>query len=600
MKKTIQSNYLKIDINHLNKLLGESKYHDMIEYCENIEKTLKDDIDYGRNIVYLYYYQGIAYSNTDSLELALDCYKKVIEEDPEYLDAYYNIAMLYYNNKNYSDAIEYFEIVNRLNPDEKYETLPNLGTCYRMTEQLGMAKNTYLELLYIINNKKNNTNILFNKDEIYSILGCIVSENLKNHEKLFESLYYFKKSYSLNKNTKSVNNLLSNYGLLCLDNEYIDLSNQVYDNFDKCKTSEEKYLEQKYNILDCYNLIDKDEYSDIRENVLKLFDNDRKYKEEYDKQQFNCSLHYLRIGDYSRGFEYYMKRYINSQWKNNCIPQEIFTKLDYNKLWNGESLINKSIMIICEQGYGDIFQFLRYVSLFHANTKIYIFVKHMKNIKKTLKKMDMLKNAIFIENINPDLEYSYFTFLMSLPYYFKTNLTNIPPPIDSINTDIEVVEKWKSYFSNYKKIKIGFNLFGRGGPNEDVRSVPFSSIENIFNRIDATFFNLNLKKVDDISNSNIVQFSDSLDKDGPFIDTIEIIKNMDYVVTSDTSVAHLAGMFAKRPIMLLKYHAEWRWLLYGDKTAWYPNMKIFRQRVKDGNWDDAIENVINYVNSSKI
>ena len=77
--------------------------------------------------------------------------------------------------------------------------------------------------MYIIDNNVNNTVFKFNKDEIYTIMGCIVSDDLKNFEKLYESLYYFKKAYEINQDTRCVNNLLSNYGLLCMNNEYIDL-----------------------------------------------------------------------------------------------------------------------------------------------------------------------------------------------------------------------------------------------------------------------------------------------------------------------------------------------------------------------------------------
>ena len=594
MHKVVSKNYLKIDINYLNDLLAKSDFNVLIEYCENIKDNIKSKEDYDKNVTYLYYYLGIAYSHKKEVNLAVDAYKKVIELSPDYTDAYYNLAMCLYNNEKYSDAIPYFLKLNQLNPDEKYETLSNIGTCYRNIGEFNKAFYIYDELLYIIDNNVNNTVFKFNKDEIYTIMGCIVSDDLKNFEKLYESLYYFKKAYEINQDTRCVNNLLSNYGLLCMNNEYIDLSEKVFKNFSVCKTKYDKLEEQKYNILSCYDLIDDDRYQTTKKYVLSLFNDDKKYKDEYDKQQFNGSLHYLRVGDYGKGFEYYMKRYTNTQWKKNCIPQEIFEKIDHNKLWNNENVDNKSILIVCEQGIGDIFQFLRFIKMFPISTKIYVFVQ-MNNLARVLRIINELQRVTFIDNIDKSIYYDYFTFLMTLPYHFKTRIDNIPPPLGNINIRPNIITKWKDYFNDFKKVKIGINLFGRGGPNKDSRAVPFESVKPLFKNIDAIFFNLNLEKINTEGFDNIIQF-ENIDKQIPFEDTIEIMKNMDYVITSDTSIVHLAGSYAKKPMMLLKYYSEWRWLRFLTSSVWYPKLKIYRQEIKDKYWDDAIERLIDDIN----
>ena len=97
--------------------------------------------------------------------------------------------------------------------------------------------------------------------------------------------------------------------------------------------------------------------------------------------------------------------------------------------------------------------------------------------------------------------------------------------------------------------------------DKDSRAVPLESVKPLFKNVDAAFFNLNLEKINTEGFDNIIQF-ENIDKQIPLEDTIEIMKNMDYVITSDTSIVHLAGSYAKKPTMLLKYYSEWRWLLF--------------------------------------
>ena len=75
-----------------------------------------------------------------------------------------------------------------------------------------------------------------------------------------------------------------------------------------------------------------------------------------------------------------------------------------------------------------------------------------------------------------------------------------------------------------------------------------------------------------------------------FLEIAAIIKNCSLIITSDTSVAHLAGGLGKETWLLLKYVPEWRWGLRDNKTAWYPSMRIFRQK-KRGDWLEVMERV---------
>ena len=68
-----------------------------------------------------------------------------------------------------------------------------------------------------------------------------------------------------------------------------------------------------------------------------------------------------------------------------------------------------------------------------------------------------------------------------------------------------------------------------------------------------------------------------------FIDTAAIMSHLDLIITSDTSIAHLAGALGCRTWVALQYVPDWRWLLDRDDSPWYPSLRLFRQET-DGDW----------------
>ncbi|MGA2441160.1 MAG: glycosyltransferase family 9 protein, partial [Tepidisphaeraceae bacterium] len=68
-----------------------------------------------------------------------------------------------------------------------------------------------------------------------------------------------------------------------------------------------------------------------------------------------------------------------------------------------------------------------------------------------------------------------------------------------------------------------------------------------------------------------------------FADTAALVRNLDLVVTVDTSIAHLTGALARPVWVLIPFTTDFRWLHKRADSPWYPTMRLFREPVA-GDW----------------
>ena len=68
---------------------------------------------------------------------------------------------------------------------------------------------------------------------------------------------------------------------------------------------------------------------------------------------------------------------------------------------------------------------------------------------------------------------------------------------------------------------------------------------------------------------------DNFDTTKSFLDTISLLRNIDILVTIDTSTAHIAGVMGVKTLLLIGYTSEWRWFDTDDKI-WYESIQIIR------------------------
>lgn len=75
-----------------------------------------------------------------------------------------------------------------------------------------------------------------------------------------------------------------------------------------------------------------------------------------------------------------------------------------------------------------------------------------------------------------------------------------------------------------------------------------------------------------------------------WISTAKNLLQQRLLISCDTAVAHLAASLGVETWLLVAASPDWRWGLTGERTFWYPSMRLFRQQ-KLGDWGPVIERV---------
>ncbi len=270
-----------------------------------------------------------------------------------------------------------------------------------------------------------------------------------------------------------------------------------------------------------------------------------------------------------------------------------------NSIRTNPDLTGKTVLLKGELGFGDMFQFIRYAAKV-KNNGAKVIVKIKKQLIKIFSLCPYIDRVVDEQSPTPPQDLS--TVIMSLPWAFDTDLNTIPNKIPYLYADQNLIKLWHSRLENPNTFKIGLcwhgNLYENTYAKKLVhdKSIPLSLLAPLAAIKQIQFFSLQktsgLDELKSLPEGFIVNtFNQELDEaHGAFMDTAAIMKNLDLIITIDTSIAHLAGGLGVPVWTLLPYVADWRWLTQRDDCPWYPTMHLFRQP-KAGDWNTVVANV---------
>ncbi|WP_269603978.1 tetratricopeptide repeat protein [Prochlorococcus marinus] len=311
---------------------------------------------------------------------------------------------------------------------------------------------------------------------------------------------------------------------------------------------------------------------------------------DYYDAYFNLSWLQLLRGEYQSGLNNYEFRF---KTKQPIIPP---TNSKLEQLKSNKLQKNGSLLIVREGGLGDTLQYMRYIPYLRSQGLDVSFCAQ-EELHTLIKSSGIETNPLTPEQTIKVSEGTWIP-LLSLPRYLQVRPDN--PIINDpyIFPSVEFVKKWENILSNERRPIIGINW--QGNPNAEKqalkgRSLPLETFSTIARNNNFNFLSLQKafgsEQLDHCSFKNkFVECQPQINNTWDFLEIAGIIENCDLIITSDTSIAHLAGGMGKSTWLLLHYVPGWIWGLQGENTFWYPSMRLFRQKERN-NWQEVLERV---------
>ncbi len=258
--------------------------------------------------------------------------------------------------------------------------------------------------------------------------------------------------------------------------------------------------------------------------------------------------------------------------------------------WTGTALAGRTILLDCEQAYGDTLQFIRYAELLKQQGATVI-VECLGAVESLLARCPGVDRVVVAGQPLPDVDVH--IPLLSLPTMFRTSLESIPANVPYLRPDAALVATWKNELRGRRALKIGIAWQGNPGQASDrFRSFPLAQFARIARMPDVQLYSLQMgsgrEQLSALGEpSPVVDLGDRL---GDFHNTAAIVSNLDLLITCDSAPAHLAGALGVNVWVALTMIPDWRWMLGRNDSPWYPSMRLFRQ-TGPGDWDAVFQNI---------
>ena len=305
----------------------------------------------------------------------------------------------------------------------------------------------------------------------------------------------------------------------------------------------------------------------------------------------NLSQDLLLHGAWDKGWTLYNQRFIRKPG-NYPIFADAFGPA-HTDLPNRD----RPVLLMSEQGLGDTLQFVRY-ALALQNRGIDVTLLCQTPL------VELLRDAVGLRQVNDrlDLEEQQKRNPVWLP------LMNLAPLMGCINGKIpfqdcyvranaDLIAEWRQRLQRKPQHRL-IALHWQGNPEHEHslysrgRSLPFREWLGLQGNDRMEFVSIQKGQASEQLKTdqglNFVSGQEAVSKSMDFQHTAAVIANCDLVITSDSSVAHLAGAMGVHTWLALRWIPEWRWGLEGTSTAWYKSMRLFRQRI-DGDWSGVVQ-----------
>jgi tetratricopeptide (TPR) repeat protein len=296
--------------------------------------------------------------------------------------------------------------------------------------------------------------------------------------------------------------------------------------------------------------------------------------------RLNAAHLHLQLGEFEAGWRLYEAR-----------PREGLAARPLPRPeWRGDQALDaKDLLLVAEQGLGDTIQFCRYVPLLErlgARVILWapaVLLRLLRTASPTLQ---------CVADTEPAPACDFHCRMLSVPHALSSRMAAIPAQIPYLSAEPGRVAYWRQRLGD-AGFRIGIAWQGALSRMDLGRSFAVRELQPIARLPGVRLINLQKGSGTDQLRTlptclNIEQLSPFDEGPDAFVDTAALMQCLDLVISSDTSIAHLAGALGRPTWVALQNVPDWRWQLHRDDSPWYPHMRLFRQSER-GHWGSVFE-----------
>lgn len=307
---------------------------------------------------------------------------------------------------------------------------------------------------------------------------------------------------------------------------------------------------------------------DESEKILRNLDQD-----DY-RVLFNLGWHDLRHGDFRKGFEGLDK----GRWINVFGAPPLS-----GPIWNGQGLENKTILLRGEGGLGDQILNARFVHILENRGAKVIF--SCAESLWTLFAQNGIQCCSTIAAEKSAIYYDYWAPAMSVACMMGYDYDTLPgsPFLHS-----------PGCIPKSDKLRVGIRWGGSTANEvEKYRSIDPKHFEDLVANVDADFYSF--QRDENIHAGRWTELGSSL------VDwkaTAQWLVSMDLVITSCTSVGHMAAALGVDTWIIIPLLSYYTWAVPGPRSAWHDKVSLFRQ-TKMFDWGGPMSEIIHQLEDRK-
>jgi tetratricopeptide (TPR) repeat protein len=327
------------------------------------------------------------------------------------------------------------------------------------------------------------------------------------------------------------------------------------------------------------------------EQAIDAYDRALARNSQHIPARFHRALSLLALGRFAEGWPDYELRLRSEDRPRRAMP---------GLRWQGEPLAGRTLLVHAEQGVGDEILFASCLPdvIRAAGRCIVECDARLAGLYRrsfpgaTIVGGSQHEPIAIPEGVGVDFHVP----IGSLPAYLRRRLADFPAGAGYLRADAQRTAAWRARLAQSGQGR-SIGIAWRGGTLRSrgpVRSIEPRELAPVLRTPGVRWVSLQrgvarseLEEIGREHGSHLVMFPEALDD---LDEAAALLEALDLVVTTDSTVAQLAGAVGRPVWVLLPIGAEWRYGAAGERMPWYPSARLFRQSCR-GDWSGPLDAV---------